>query len=288
MTFLEHSSPVTFPLMGKFPLFASVAMGARNDEIIRAIRTASTDRDDVVYIVLLAYFLATVVASSLLRLVLTPYILVSICTFCITFSRAVIVHPCARLITIGLSIFQVLLSNLIGMRLAVAPLLFLLLGSMISVVCTRYFTGFFSVIGSIFSSIFAFTWLTPTIKTIPTSLVFTKKLIRCGENCLTFGATLKSNGKIIGRSRYSPTHDRVTYSAVGLKTISVCPIGMELRTRQPLFAFLAAFIGDRIVEHSAPLPLYLKLMSANGEISRLIGLQSLADNLYYTADWGVL
>jgi hypothetical protein len=74
----------------------------------------------------------------------------------------------------------------------------------------------------------------------------------------------------------------MTSLAMAIKVIIPLVSVKEIwRKRENLLAFSAASFGDRLVDHSASLSLYLKLLSAGGEIDRFLGA-TLADKRYFT------
>lgn len=216
--------PTTFgPFMGQFVVFGRVAMRAGDDKIFGPIRTAATQRDDMIYMVSIIEFFAAPIAFAFLSLVLGFNVSLSVLTFGIAYEGTTALLANAMLVFIGgmisaISIefpFLVCLVARAPEHLEAFPIgripsattfcIPLLMGFAIGTFALRDFfligltinTHTLSQPFSIGDAIGMSARFTSRLKSVALALVSRKVFGCCGLCFATLGATLKRYGRII-------------------------------------------------------------------------------------------
>lgn len=264
--------PTFGPLIGTFVVLAMVAMRTGDHDVLRAVRTALIQRDDVINVEFATYLFPAIVAFALLGIVLARNIIGAMRALCGAFAGAVVVIS-------GVGAFRMLFSPIDGTL-------------QYPVSITRVIHQIRNVTARL--SRLTVYLLTFSILSVINALVRLPLFaVRSTVNGATFPLTFK-DALIVGRFVLSYIRQslftvvdvilRQSRAYAGFtsvcKTVAGFAITMEVffRGGQESVAFRAASQNCRKVKHSVSLSLYHRMLSADGVISRR-SVANLADNL---------
>jgi hypothetical protein len=111
-------SSTLMPFMGHLIAFSSIATGARDNDIFRAIRPAAIKWNDVIGVILATYGLVTVITLSLLKSILSLYIESLYIANCLLLARPIPPGVIATLIGVALLVFLAALKKASPMALS--------------------------------------------------------------------------------------------------------------------------------------------------------------------------